>query len=265
MSALHNYTPSPKTKPYETRHRLTWAARHPLKPGADLRTRQAILLQIADTAISGQYYEPQAKLAERVGMSVRGVQKALEKLCSEGALRAHRRGFKKTTRYTLMRLAEVAEHGDFLPSGEVSDSTFETNPSSPQTPNPPPFETNPSSPRIAFETNPSSYNAVIRHAVNPLNPPLRESAPEPGTISPTARRLHDYIVKGAGRPLPEAWLFYPTLKQEVERLNFPRLASELVRLLNRPSSHLSDPQEFFENYDEQQAVSNRKNRKRRAA
>ena len=122
-------------KPYESRHRLTWAAHYPLLPGRDLTTRQAILLQIADTAISGEYYEPQARLAERVGMSVRGVQKALAKLCAEGALRAHRRGFKKTTRYTLMRLDEVAKHGDFLP--------VETNPSSPQTTNPPPFETNP--------------------------------------------------------------------------------------------------------------------------
>ena len=93
-----HYTPSPPAKQYESRHRLTWAARYPLKPGADLRTRQAILLQIADTAISGQYYEPQAKLAERVGMSVRGVRKTLAKLCAEGALWARPRGFKRTTR-----------------------------------------------------------------------------------------------------------------------------------------------------------------------
>ena len=43
-------------------------------------------------------------------------EKLLAKLCAEGALSArHRRGFKKTTMYTLQRLAEVAEHGDFLP------------------------------------------------------------------------------------------------------------------------------------------------------
>ena len=102
-----------QTKQYESRHRLTWAAHYPLLPGADRCTRQALLLQIADVAITGQYFESQQRLSERVGMSVRSVRRALAKLCAEGALRAQRRGFKKTTRYTLMRLPEVAEHGAF--------------------------------------------------------------------------------------------------------------------------------------------------------
>ena len=50
---------------YETRHRFKWAAHFPLLPGADRCTRQALLLQIADAAITGQYFESQKKLAER--------------------------------------------------------------------------------------------------------------------------------------------------------------------------------------------------------
>ena len=245
-------------KPYESRHRLTWAAHYPLLPGRDLTTRQAILLQIADTAISGQYYEPQARLAERVGMSVRGVQKALAKLCAEGALRAHRRGFKKTTRYTLMRLDEVAKHGDFLP--------VETNPSSPQTTNPPPFETNPSSPRIAFETNPSSYKEDIKHEEKktPPTPPLKqEPKNEPGTISPTARRLNDFIVKRTSRTLPASWQSYAHLTQQVEPLNFQALASVLAATAERMGGRLPEPQDFFESYDENQEPESTKPRKRK--
>ena len=85
---------------YESRHRLTWAARYPLLPGADRCTRQALLLQIADAAVTGQYFESQKKLDERVGMSVRSVRRVLVKLVSEGVLSARSRGFKKTTRYT---------------------------------------------------------------------------------------------------------------------------------------------------------------------
>ena len=109
----------PKPKQYESRHRFRWAAGFPLRPGRDLRTRQAILLQIAETAISGKYWGTQEHLAAKVGMSERGVRKALKKLCAEGALRAQARGFKRTTRYTLLRLDEVVEHGDFLPAEEV--------------------------------------------------------------------------------------------------------------------------------------------------
>ena len=250
-------------KPYESRHRLTWAAHYPLLPGRDLTTRQAILLQIADTAISGEYYEPQARLAERVGMSVRGVQKALAKLCAEGALRAHRRGFKKTTRYTLMRLDEVAKHGDFLP--------VETNPSSPQTTNPPPFETNPSSPRIAFETNPSSYKEDIKHEEKktPPTPPFIQSAPEPepepGTISPTARRLNDFIAQRTGRPLPDSWMLYRDLQERAEPLNFSRLASVLAATAEKTGGHLPEPEDFFTSYDEKAVSKPKRNRKRRAA
>ena len=104
---------------YQSRHRLTWAARFPLRPGRDLCTRRAILVQIADTAISGKYWETQGKLAARVGLTVRGLQKALDKLCAEGALSRQTRGYKRTTCYTLLRLDEVAEHGDFLPAEEV--------------------------------------------------------------------------------------------------------------------------------------------------
>ena len=260
----------PQTQQYESRHRLRWAAGYPLLPGRDLTTRQALLLQIADTAITGEYFESQKKLAERVGMSVRGVRKTLAKLCAEGALRAQPRGFKKTTRYTLMRLPEVAEHGHFLPPGEASARPVERNPSSPQTTKPPPFERNPSSPQIAFERNPSSSKEVISTGSKenpPLTPPFILPAPEPGTISPTARRLHDYIVQRTGRPLPAPWVSYPELQQQVDRVNFQALASVLARILERTGGRLEDPEKFFKTYEEQKAVSNRKrkNRKRRAA
>ena len=283
MSDRHpHYTPSPPAKQYESRHRLTWAARFPLKPGADLRTRQAILLQIADTAISGQYYEPQAKLAERVGMSVRGIRKALAKLCAEGALRAQPRGFKRTTRYTLFRLAEVAEHGAFLPPGEASDSPLETNPSSPQTPQPPPLERNPSSSQtpqppplernpsssqIAFERNPSSYKEDITTRSKeepPLTPPFILPAPEPGTISPTALRLHEHIVKATGRPLPAEWVFYQKLKHDLDSLNFLEVGSTLAEILERSGGALPEPGEFFKTYQKPKRKPNG-NRRRRAA
>ena len=110
----------PKPKLYESRHRFRWANRYPLKPGGDLRTRQAILAQIAEIAVSGEYWESQGKLAARVGMTVRGLQKVLDKLCAEGALSRRTRGYKRTTVYTLQRLDEVAEYGDFLPAGEAA-------------------------------------------------------------------------------------------------------------------------------------------------
>ena len=218
---------------------------------------------IADTAITGTFWESQQKLAERAGMTVRGIQKALAKLCAEGALSAQPRGYKRTTQYTLMRLAEVAEHGDFLPSGEVSDRPVETNSSSPQAPKPPPVETNSSSSRIAVETNSSSYNEVILHEVKPpLTPPSLQSAPEPGNISPTARRLHDYLIRETMRPLPAAWVSYPELKQRVDPLNFQSLASVLAATVKRMSGYLPEPEDFFASYDEK-AVSTRKPKRKR--
>ena len=277
MSQTHqsHYTPSTNTpaQQYESRHRLTWAAHYPLKPGRDVMSRRGLLVLIADTAITGTFYESQQKLAERAGMSARGVRKTLAKLCAEGALWARPRGFKRTTRYTLQRLDEVAKHGDFLP--------VETNPSSPQaplernhstsqTPTPPPFERNHSTSQIAFERNHSSYKEDIKHEVKPpLTPPLILPAPEPEKISPTARRLHDYIVQGTGRPLPASWVSYPELKQRVDPLNFQALASVLAATVERMGGYLPDPEDFFKTYAEK-AVSTSKRktkrkRKRRAA
>ena len=118
------------SKQYASRHRLTWAARYPLKPGRDVASRRGLLVQIADTAISGEYWVSQEKLAERMGLTVRGLRMKLVKLCAEGALRARPRGYKQTTIYTLMRLDEVAHHGDFLPLN--GDATSDRNSSSSQ-------------------------------------------------------------------------------------------------------------------------------------
>ena len=124
------------TPQYESRHRLTWAARYPLKPGRDVASRRGLLVQIADTAISGEYWVSQAKLAERMGLTVRHLRRKLVKLCAEGVLQAHPRGYKQTTVYTLMRLDEVAQHGDFLPLNGDATSDRTSRPSQ----IPPPFD-----------------------------------------------------------------------------------------------------------------------------
>ena len=276
MSAVQHphYTPSPKTKPYETRHRLTWAARYPLLPGLDIMSRRGLLVLIAECSLSGSYYESQERLSERAGISVSGVQKLLAKLCAEGALRAHRRGFKKTTRYTLESLAEVSEHGDFLPvdrNHSSSQTPFDPPHSTPQTTHPPPFDPPHSTGRNAFDPPHSTYKAVIRHAVNPLNPPLKqEPKNEPGTISPTAHRLNEYLIQKTMRPLPAPWMFYRDLQERVEPLNFARLASTLAATVERMGGYLPDPEDFFASYDETAAESTSKRKrktksKRRAA
>ena len=107
-------------KQYESRHRLTWAARYPLKPGRDVASRRGLLLLIADTAITGEYWMSQEKLADQLGLTARSARRILVKLCAEGALRAQHRGYRQTNIYTLMRLGEVEQHGDFLP---LSDRT----------------------------------------------------------------------------------------------------------------------------------------------
>ena len=110
-------------KQYETRHRFRWAARYPLKPGRDVASRRALLLLIAETSITGEYWMSQETLAERMGMTARGVRKILAKLCAEGALRAQHRGYRQTNIYTLMRLGEVAQYGDFLPLSDRNSSS----------------------------------------------------------------------------------------------------------------------------------------------
>ena len=199
-------------------------------------------------------------------MSIRGVQKVLAKLCAEGALTAQRRGFKRTTRYRLQRLAEVAEHGAFLPPGEAKARPVERNSSTSQTHQPPPLETNPSSPQIAFETNPSSYTKKLQEEEEerpPLTPPLIFQAPEPGTITPTARRLHEHFVEKTGRPLPGSWVRYPELKQELDR--FPDVRSVLEGMLNRTGGYLPEPEQFFKNYAPSPIKRKRDRRRRRAA
>ena len=62
-------------KKYDSRHRLTWAARYPLKPGRDVASRRCLLLLIADTAITGEYWMSQEKLAERLGLTARSARK----------------------------------------------------------------------------------------------------------------------------------------------------------------------------------------------
>ena len=113
-------------KKYQSRHRFLWATRFPLKPGRDIMSRRGLLALIAQTAVSGQFWqaiktrEPNRPgLSERAGLHESSVRALLVKLCAEGALRGQARGYKRTTVYTLMRLDEVVEHGDFLPAEEV--------------------------------------------------------------------------------------------------------------------------------------------------
>ena len=109
-------------KQYESRHRLTWAARYPLKPGRDRR------LTSSPTAADRGDLDHRRVLdvsrdAGRAHGNDRSVESAriLAKLCAEGALRAQHRGYRQTNIYTLMRLGEVAQYGDFLP---LSDRTL---------------------------------------------------------------------------------------------------------------------------------------------
>ena len=255
-------------KQYESRHRLTWASSFPLKPGRDAMSRRGLLVLIADTAISGSFYQSQQKLAERAGVSVRGVRKALAKLCDERALWAHTRSYGKTTRYTLLRLAEVAEHGSFLPAGAAAPP-FERNSSTSQTAAPPPFERNSSSPQSAFERNSSSSkeHTTKKEERTPPTPPLLIPQPKAGTMTPTAQSLDEHFVQKTGRPLPGAWVRYPELQQQLDRQDFLEVRSVLEELLNQTGGHLPDPGKFFKNYEHYapKPMNTKRHRRRRRA
>ena len=148
-------------KKYDSRHRLTWAARYPLKPGRDVASRRGLLLLIADTAITGEYWISQEKLAERLGLTARSARRKLVKLCAEGALRAHPRGFKQTTIYTLMRLGEVEKYGDFLPLEEATRTALADRTSTSSQQPPPPFDRTSTSSRDRTST--SSQNGLTGH------------------------------------------------------------------------------------------------------
>ena len=114
----------PKPKQYQSRYRLTWAADFPLKPGRDIMSRRGLLVLIAQTAVRGEFWQAiktqeadRTDLAERAGLHEASVRRLLVKLCAEGALRGQARGYKRTTRYTLLRLDEVEQNGGkFLPA-----------------------------------------------------------------------------------------------------------------------------------------------------
>ena len=117
----------PKRKQYESRHRWSWAADFPLKPGRDIAARRGILSLIAQTAVTGQFWQSiktldpnRPGLAERLGLHEASVRRLLVKLCAEGVLRGQARGYKRTTVYDLLRLDEVVEHGGFLPAEETA-------------------------------------------------------------------------------------------------------------------------------------------------
>ena len=99
----------------------------------------------------------------------------------------------------------------------------------------------------------------------PLSPPPTIQAPEPGTITTTARRLHDYLIRATKRPLPESWINYRNLDQQVEPLNFQALASVLAATIERMSGYLPEPEDFFTTYDGKAPTKKRKKRKRKAA
>ena len=108
-----------KPKQYQSRHRLAWAADFPLKPGRDIMSRRGLLVLIADTAITGQFWQNLKHLESRSGLNKSSLRALLVKLCAEGALRGQARGYKRTTRYTLQRLDEVEQNGGkFLPAEE---------------------------------------------------------------------------------------------------------------------------------------------------
>ena len=174
-------------KKYDSRHRLTWAARYPLKPGRDVASRRCLLLLIADTAITGEYWMSQEKLAERLGLTARSARRKLVKLCAEGALRAHPRGFKQTTIYTLMRLGEVEKYGDFLPLEATRTALADRTSTSSQQP-PPPFDRTSTSSRDRTST--SSQNGLTGHQRPPKEAireeHIREEAEAAAAETPTS-------------------------------------------------------------------------------
>ena len=191
-------------KQYESRHRLTWAARYPLKPGRDVASRRGLLVQIADTAITGAYWVSQEKLAERMGLTARHLRRKLVKLCDEGALRARPRGYKQTTIYTLMRLDEVAKHGDFLPLN--GDATSDRTSTSSQVP--PPFDRTSTSSQIGLTGPPRPLatgpprppkEAIVQEEIKEeaaaAAPSSRARAREPHENPPAAAAAHSSTVQ----------------------------------------------------------------------
>ena len=251
-------------KQYESRHRLTWAARYPLKPGRDAASRRGLLVQIADTAISGEYWVSQAKLAERMGLTVRAVRRALAKLVAEGVLRPHRRGFKRTTIYTLMRLGEVAQHGDFLPlhtERNVSCNAAVSERNSTPSQSPPPFERN-STPSRERNSTPSQNGlrgtprppkeATLKEAKDKeeSSPPRRSDSAAPSSrdaalvpASETAWRL----LGAMGGQLPESWLNHQGLKRLIGKRDFEQVRAVIVGI---GSNKLPAPAPFFEAYNQ---------------
>ena len=67
-------------------------------------------------------------------------------------------------------------------------------------------------------------------------------------------------MKKTGRPLPAAWVFYPKLKHEIDRLNFLEVGGTLAKILERSGGALPEPGEFFKTYEKP-----KRNRRRRAA
>ena len=108
--------PETSKKKYESGHRLRWAARYPLKPGRDVASRRGLLLLIADTAIHRRVLGVSSEAGRAAGAERSSQSKRYWRSCApRELLRAQHRGFKQTNIYTLMRLGEVAQHGDFLP------------------------------------------------------------------------------------------------------------------------------------------------------
>ena len=98
--------------------------------------------------------------------------------------------------------------------------------------------------------------------------PKREAREHP-PISQAAEELDSYLTGGTGRPLPGAWLRYPGLGRQMDRLGFIEVGSVLTELTRQTGGYLPEPEKFFAQWGAYRQIhlarSRPRNGRRRAA
>ena len=96
-----------------------------------------------------------------------------------------------------------------------------------------------------------------------------DTHPDERPISPAALELDSYLTGGTGRPLPGAWLRYPSLERQLDAKGFVEVGSVLSGLTSQMGGHLPEPEKFFGQYGAYRQIhlarSRPRNGRRRAA